>query len=695
MTDFWLYHGDCVEVMDSWPENSIDAIVCDPPYDLTANKKGGTGPASLNVNSPAGRSRIGTGGGGFMNKGWDSTGVAFNPATWAAALRVLKPGGHLLAFGGTRTSHRMICAIEDGGFEIRDSLSWNYGCLSEDTEILVGGRWGHYHEATVGSRVLCYDVEHGTYSWQPIQDRVVYDYDDQAFRIQGENTDQLVSRSHRCVVERDGTFAFVLAEHAAREREVRVPIVADLYSLLKDFPLRGSVSSDAKEDVRAIMRIEWPSQEEALVATQGAGGALCSLPEKSVEAGCVASPCRPSDLFMGVQRSFAGGGMGQTRIQESIRVDGKVHPFSPTQDEWPKQPRLEGRRDLLPEARQLQTDQVRPLPGDLQEDGSSGWVHHGTSFVCGASAGTLLASERGCPPSKPQPAGQQVAQSRDVCVESRPQTVRGARYTETVVARISEVHYQGMMWCVRVPTGAFVARRNGKVFVTGNSGFPKSLNLGDGRGTALKPSHEPICLARKPLDGTVAANVIKWGTGALNIDACRITTADNLNGGAYSPGIRPSGLPGDDAKRDAGVFKGGVERPLAGQFEQPAGRWPANLILDEEAAAMLDAQTGCLQSGAVTKSYAPTPKVSQSLGTKKRNLDPSKVYADGGGASRFFYCTKASRAERDFGLEHLPLQSGGAVTDRVDGTAGLESPRAGAGRTGGRHGVGVRNFHPT
>ncbi len=105
-------------------DQSVDAIVTDPPYGLTQNKKGGSGEASLNLESPAGRSRVTTGG-GFMGQKWDALvpGVEF----WLEALRVLKPGGHLLAFGGTRTFHRLTCAIEDAGFEIRDCMMWLYG----------------------------------------------------------------------------------------------------------------------------------------------------------------------------------------------------------------------------------------------------------------------------------------------------------------------------------------------------------------------------------------------------------------------------------------------------------------------------------------------------------------------------------------------------------------------------------------
>jgi hypothetical protein len=93
-----VHHGDCREVLADLPAESVDAIVTDPPYEL-----------------------------GFMSKSWDSAGVAFDPATWEACLRVLRPGGHLLAFGGTRTYHRLTVAIEDAGFEVRDSLHWIYG----------------------------------------------------------------------------------------------------------------------------------------------------------------------------------------------------------------------------------------------------------------------------------------------------------------------------------------------------------------------------------------------------------------------------------------------------------------------------------------------------------------------------------------------------------------------------------------
>ena len=90
--------GDCIEKLRGLPDNNVDSIITDPPYEL-----------------------------GFMGKAWDASGIAYNVELWRECLRVLKPGGHLLAFSGTRTYHRMAVAIEDAGFEVRDMIEWIYG----------------------------------------------------------------------------------------------------------------------------------------------------------------------------------------------------------------------------------------------------------------------------------------------------------------------------------------------------------------------------------------------------------------------------------------------------------------------------------------------------------------------------------------------------------------------------------------
>ena len=125
-----LFHSDCRDALRALPDNSIDSVPCDPPYELTqANRR--VPPPSVE-GSPFSRHRVGVNDdnkpvGGFMGKEWDGTGIAHDPDFWAEVFRVLKPGGHVAAFSASRTYHRMACAIEDAGFEIRDSLMFLYG----------------------------------------------------------------------------------------------------------------------------------------------------------------------------------------------------------------------------------------------------------------------------------------------------------------------------------------------------------------------------------------------------------------------------------------------------------------------------------------------------------------------------------------------------------------------------------------
>jgi DNA modification methylase len=121
-----LFAGDCLDVLAGLPENSVDSVCTDPPYHLTSIVKrfGGENAVPAQVGKTGAYARATA---GFMGKKWDGGDIAFRVETWAAVLRVMKPGAHLLAFSGTRTYHRMVCAIEDAGFEIRDQIAWLYG----------------------------------------------------------------------------------------------------------------------------------------------------------------------------------------------------------------------------------------------------------------------------------------------------------------------------------------------------------------------------------------------------------------------------------------------------------------------------------------------------------------------------------------------------------------------------------------
>lgn len=339
--------GECMEVMRTFPENSIDAVVTDPPYEL-----------------------------GFMGKSWDATGIAYNVSMWKEVLRVLKPGGHLLSFGGSRTYHRMACAIEDAGFGIRDMVEFLYGS-------------GFPKSLAIG-----------------------------------KSLDKKLGNEREVIGKRSGTYA----------------------------------------DIRRN-----------------------------------------------------------------------------------------------------------------KETGQDG-LHGG------------IATER----------------SRVVVFETK-----------------------------------------------GDSPW-------EGWGTALKPAHEPICLARKPLsEKTVVENVLKWGVGGLNIDGCRI----GIDLMADKSQLRTMNR--NKKTEDDGWGMNNTKSDIP-QVVSLKGRFPSNLILDEEAGKLLDQQSGQRKSGGKVKGTEKSSPTKNDYGVYGRI--ENEPYLDVGGASRFFYCAKASKAERNKGCGHLPYQKAGGMAGRNDGS---------------------------
>lgn len=147
----------------------------------------------------------------------------------------------------------------------------------------------------------------------------------------------------------------------------------------------------------------------------------------------------------------------------------------------------------------------------------------------------------------------------------------------------------------------------------------------------LKPAHEPVVLARRPYPGTLALNLSRWGVGALAIDTARIKTD-------WSDRPESWKRSGHSKSKEKGMF--GVAGN--GITCHPGGRWPANVILDEEAGAMLDAQSG------TWKTNRPSSRTGIGYGGTSKEVKVAIAgYDDTGGASRFFYCAKASRTERD------------------------------------------------
>lgn len=209
-----------------------------------------------------------------------------------------------------------------------------------------------------------------------------------------------------------------------------------------------------------------------------------------------------------------------------------------------------------------------------------------------------------------------------------------------------------------------------------------------GWGTALKPAHEPIVVARKPLVGTVAENVLRFGTGALNVDGCRIPVDPNdpVNNAVWTS--RASAI----RKNGTGFLHGTTEDGDCRSAAPPAaGRWPANLILDEEAGRLLDEQSGEGKDGVAVQSNLPEDgSQSGHVRIKAPTQRASDFgYGGSGGASRFFYCAKAGKAERNAGLDGFEEKQQSPTWGDIGAVDGNpRKPNNGAVQT-------AKNTHPT
>lgn len=435
-----LLRGDCLELIRQMPDNSVDSIVTDPPYEL-----------------------------GFMGKSWDNSGIAYSVALWTDCLRVLKPGGHLLAFGGSRTYHRLACAIEDAGFEVRDQIMWLYGSgfpKSLDVSKAIDKRGG----ANIG----------WFGSW-----------------LKNEREKRGISRKE-------------LAQH-------------------------------------------FPSQQQY-------GG----KPASGNTTGCV----------------------GNWETGVSV----------PTNEQF---------NELC---------KILDLPFSKLEEAEREVIKERTMVQGGGNSLQMRVGER-----------------------------REVEANITAPATPAAQQWQG--W-----------------------------------GTALKPAHEPIVVARKPLVGTVANNVLEWGTGALNIDGSRVGYGDGEvnfdrvqrqqhSEGAVEGAFGASALIG----KEIATYK-------------QEGRWPANVIhdgSDEVLAGFPDSNGGAFPQ----KSNVPTGRHYEGGWGAVNNGVRTEMGS--GSAARFFYCAKASKSERNAGLEGLPKQSAGVGDTRPSGDF---NQRLG---TNDKPAQPVANIHPT
>ena len=426
--------GNNLDILPTLPDNSVDSIVTDPPYEL-----------------------------GFMGKKWDSSGIAYSVELWQQCLRVLKPGGHLLSFGGTRTWHRVAVGIEDAGFEIRDSMAWLYGS-------------GFPKSLDVSKA-----IDKG----------------------QGQN------------LQRQLQFVNWMRTTGLKQQQINTII--------------------GKADVGShYLRLDQPA-----IAT--------------------------ADLF------------------------DKLRPY-------------------LPE-----------VPEEIER----------------------LVAER-----------------------------TGIEWTEYKNREVIGTQTQGKL---AVAPGQDNDRSAIELEIT--TGSTLEAQQWQGWGTALKPAFEPIVVARKPIEGTVANNVLKWGTGGLNIDGSRVGYASDYDKKHQ-----------EDIRKGSGTFFGGNGQAKSEQVSMQ-GRWPANIILDPYTAELLDEQSGQTKSNSGGFSGTNANPMSWTDANAQRLRGG---HTDSGGASRFFYVAKASKRDRNEGLDNLPDTHPGEITGRKVGSAGAQN-----GGYAGMTETPRKNIHPT
>lgn len=660
---------------------SVDSIVSDPPAAIS-----------------------------FMGAAWDDDRggrdgwIQWLARQYAPSFRALKPGGHALIWALPRTSHWTVPALELAGFEIRDIvhdiLSLDdavaafaatldsaqrqalarivegatpasaifyqiFGCLTDDVDVLTPTGWRRGIDIAIGDTVAQWDPASSQISFARVAETYRAPWSGDLNLLENADTSQALTPNHR-VWHRRTTYSRGWSEYRVSEAcEItrRAPVRV---------PLAGTHDGPGIGGTRYAELLGWIWTE----------GGFDKSPSNGVRVYQSSVNQNNVDAIDDVLTEFYPGRSHyqRTRTYESRRRG----PTTYVEHSWFFTGPLAARvREDLPGKhptwnllwRMTLAEKRAFIAAAIRGDGCTAKRGGAIAFYQKSDADrewfiALLACVGWRGVDNPRKCAVSVTQHGD----STLSTANLAKQSES---------YVGDVWCVRVSTGAFVARRKGKVFVTGNSGFPKSLTsasaeIPEWAGTALKPAVEHWILARKPLEGSVAANYAAHGTGVLNIAAGRIEIA-----GQEGSWGKDRGANGDSGFYTPGTNVARSSQP--GEKRAPGGRWPAHLALDECAAAELDEQSGALKSSLRTGGKLDR------IGYKR---DATRITTDlpgsSGGASRFFYVAKPSRKEKEAGLAHLATSSGGEATGREDGSAGVANPRAGAGRTGG-----ARNVHPT
>ena len=413
--DSKLLLGDCEDRMKELADNCIDQIITDPNYGIL-----------------------------FMNKQWDVD-VPGIPI-WKECYRVLKPAGFAFIMSSSRQDvySENIHRLKMAGFDIAfDSLEWVYACCSSDTEVLTkeyGWMSGDQLHKTNQFKlnqchILIYDKNHDRFKWSlPVQWNA-YQIQDSLIRIKSDKTDQLITRNHRCIVERKGKLIYRTAETISKR--IRVPYLVEMPRMSDNFSHISHLDSKTtkKKSKRSI------------------------------------------SLFKNMQRQSQSQTAKRIQSPSSRSLDRGTEREATSINDERKELGMEGGSDVLQNTWKLQKHQIRALSSSVQRNGKERWICNGTSINSRTITQSMFETNRDCSSSRSQSNQQQSNQSHSICIQSRSQIIRKQTTYKTTLATTTREYYKGIVYCPTTETGCFLARRNGKIFITGNSGFPKAQNF--------------------------------------------------------------------------------------------------------------------------------------------------------------------------------------------------------------------------
>jgi len=496
-----LYCGDCLAVMPTLPADSVDAIVTDPPYGLS-----------------------------FMGKDWDR-GVP-GEHFWREAIRVAKPGAHLLAFGGTRTFHRLTCAIEDAGWEIRDCVMWVYGSgfpKSLDVSKAIDKAAGVQFKASPASGVGFMGPDgRGGYNVTKNQLTRLGESTDAARQWSGWGT--ALKPSHEPIVW-------------ATKPLTLVPI---------------DVILQAESNIGSLICLSLSHAKHAESLLRSSPNGL---------AGAAGSALLIAAAHRGLSSGELSGVMAMFKSPETAKtIWSIVESWSCILAAVSERQNTFTTSTVLKTTTALKTfnclisEIIREV---ITPDGERklGWLLSAPIVETSSSGASVMPAR--------------LTSVREVV----------SLLTERNIASIAESSFMP------------AARAGSSVLLDAITSTAESI----------RPSAELICVARKPLIGTVAANVMKYGTGAINVDGCRVGT-DVVGWAGAGAGA------GTWNAETCGLRKPGDARPVT-------GRWPANLIHDGS---------------------------DEVVGLFPNDGDAS--------AARFFYCAKADGEDREHGNTHATVK---------------------------------------